>query len=103
MLKCCQIGKPLSAEVKDLSREDGLPLTSDRDFQPGVQLLVEHKGKVYPVEFISYGTLTASSINIHILLLGIQLRVQFGKNTTYYVLALSTLSRMHIIVVSIQT
>ena len=43
----------LSAEVKDLSREDYLPLSAE-DFKQGAQLLVEHKGKFYPVEFISF-------------------------------------------------
>lgn len=53
VLKCCQNGKTLSAEVKDLSREDCLPLSTE-DFKRGAQLLVEHKGKFYPVEFISF-------------------------------------------------
>ena len=53
VLKCCQNGKTLTAEIKDLSREDGFPL-STQDFKQGAQLLVQHQGKFYPVEFVSF-------------------------------------------------
>ena len=52
---CSSVAKMerLSAEVKDLSREVCLPLSAE-DFKQGAQLLVEHKGKFYLVEFISF-------------------------------------------------
>ena len=53
LLKCSQNGKVLTAQVKDISKEDGSPLSSV-DFKPGASLLVEHKGKFYPVEFVRF-------------------------------------------------
>ena len=52
-MKCSQIGRTLSAQVKDLSREDCLPL-SVKDLTKGSSLLLSVKGKMYPVEFIRY-------------------------------------------------
>ena len=48
-----QNGKVHTAQVKDISKEDGSPLSSV-DFKPGASLLVEHKGKFYPVEFVQF-------------------------------------------------
>ena len=53
VLKCSQNGKLLTAQVKDISREDSLPLSAS-DLMPGASLLVEHKGKFYPVQFVRY-------------------------------------------------
>ena len=41
------------AQVKDVSREDGHPLSA-YDFKAGASLLVEHKGNFYPVQFMRY-------------------------------------------------
>ena len=59
MLKYCQNGK--TAEVKDLSREDCLPLSVE-DFKQGAQVLVEHKGNstgwsLFPLE-VKFSVLT---------------------------------------------
>ena len=45
--------KLLTAQVRDDSPEDG-HLPSATDFKAGVSLLVEHKGKFYPVQFVRH-------------------------------------------------
>ena len=50
-MKCSQTGKQISAKVRDLSTEleDGSPPT----LKPGNSMLLDLKGKTYPVEFVS--------------------------------------------------
>ena len=52
-MKCAQTGKQYTVKVKALSREDGEALR-ESNFVKGASLMLEHKGKSYPVRFVSY-------------------------------------------------
>ena len=41
----------MTAQVKDISTEDGYPLSAV-DFNPGASLLIDNKGKFHPVQFV---------------------------------------------------
>ena len=49
-MKCSQTGKLHQVKIKDLSREDCEPLTKE-DLVKGSELMLEIKGKIYPVQF----------------------------------------------------
>lgn len=53
MVKCAQTGKQLTVKVKDLAREDGEAFR-ESDFTNGASLMLERKGKSYPVRFLSH-------------------------------------------------
>ena len=53
IVKCCQTGKKLTVKVKDLSREDSQSLTV-HDLTNGASLILNHKEKFYPVQFLEY-------------------------------------------------
>ena len=50
VVKCSQTGKLHQVKIKDLSREDCEPLTKE-DLVKGSELMLEIKGKIYPVQF----------------------------------------------------
>lgn len=54
MVKCSQTSKLHNTKLKDLSREDGEPL-SKTDLKKGSKLILEIKGKSYPVQFMYKG------------------------------------------------
>ena len=53
IVRCAQTGKQHFAKVKDLSREDCSPLTK-KDLTRGTNLMLDYKGKSYPVTFIQF-------------------------------------------------
>lgn len=53
VVKCPQTGKLHQVKLKDLSREDCESLTKD-DLVKGSELMVEMKGKIYPVQFVQF-------------------------------------------------
>jgi hypothetical protein len=53
LVKCAQTGKQLTVKVKDLAREDGEAFR-ESDFTNGASLMLERKGKSYPVRFLSH-------------------------------------------------
>ena len=59
-MKCSQTGKLHQVKLKDLSREDCEPLTKE-DLVKGSELMVEMKGKVYPVQFLQMKEKSGSS------------------------------------------
>ena len=52
-MKCCQTGKQYNVKVKDLSRDDGEPMTSG-DLAKGSTLVMDYRGKSYPVQFTRF-------------------------------------------------
>ena len=50
---CPQSGKNHTVKIGKLSREDGDPLTND-DLFKGSVLILDYKGKSYPVEFMEF-------------------------------------------------
>lgn len=53
VVQCSQMGKQHTVKVKDLSREDNLPLSHD-DLEPKMSLILQYKGKPWPVSFVKY-------------------------------------------------
>ena len=51
VVKCSQTSKCHNTKLKDLSREDGEPL-SKKDLTKGSNLILEMKGKSYAVQFM---------------------------------------------------
>ena len=60
VVKCSQTGKSHTVKLRDLSREDCEPLTT-RDCARGSDLMVDIKGKVYPVKFIQFKDVAKSA------------------------------------------
>ena len=56
IVKCNQNRKQSCLNTTDLSNENNLPFTLD-NFAKGAQLLVNYKGKSYPVTFVSFNGL----------------------------------------------
>ena len=52
-MQCSQTGKQHCVKLCNLSREDLEPLTRG-DLIKGVSLIMDYKGKPYPVQFFSY-------------------------------------------------
>lgn len=52
-MNCPQTGKHHTVKAGKLSREDAEPLTNDDLFE-GALLILDFKGKSYPVEFIEF-------------------------------------------------
>ena len=52
-MRCSQTGKQHTVKVKELSREDSMPLT-EKDLTKGAHLMLEFKGKPYPVTFSQF-------------------------------------------------
>ena len=65
---CPQTGKTHTVKIGKLSREDGDPLT-DNDLFKGSLLILDYKGKSYPVEFKEFVGKTKSPILIKTLLM----------------------------------
>ncbi len=61
-MECAQTGKQHAVKVRDLSREDCGPLTK-RDTIKGARLMLDCKGKTYPVTFLQFKGLR--TINLH--------------------------------------
>lgn len=53
VVKCSQTGKLHQVKLKDLSWEDCESLTKE-DLVKGSELMVEMKGKIYPVQFVQF-------------------------------------------------
>ena len=53
IVQCCQTGKKLNVRVKDVTTEDCQSLT-ESDFVSGANLILNHKGKSYPVQFVEF-------------------------------------------------
>ena len=53
VVKCAQTSKLHSVKIKDLSRGDCEPLTK-KDLTKGSNLIIEMKGKLYPVKFMHF-------------------------------------------------
>ena len=52
-MQCCQTGKEHIVKIKDLSKEDAGPLIP-QDFISGSTLVLNFKGKLYPVKFLKF-------------------------------------------------
>ena len=64
-MKCSQTGKVLSVKVRDLSREDGESF-QESDFTRGANLILEYKGKLYPVRFLTYAGMCVCGGNFNL-------------------------------------
>ncbi len=53
MVQCSQTGKQHNVKVKDLSRDDLEPLISE-DLVVNKPLILQYKGKPWPVTFLRY-------------------------------------------------
>ena len=60
IVKCAQTSKMHCVKLKDLSREDCRSLTK-KDLRKGASLIVEMKGKCYPVQFVHFKDKNSSS------------------------------------------
>lgn len=54
MVKCAQSGNCIATEVSHLCLSDGQPIRQDSDLYRGASLLLDDKGKSYPVVFLTF-------------------------------------------------
>ena len=53
IVRCSQTGKQHAVKVGDLSKEDCSPL-NEKDLTKGSSLMLDYKGKPYPVTFVQF-------------------------------------------------